>query len=188
MIKKIINLPTNDSKIYKQILAFLNFSLEATPQEREVLAEIIQLNNEYEALPAKQRAKFLLSTDMRKEMREKLSIEEKQFNVILSRIKKKTIFGQPVFDDDGIISNHLVMKPDNEGLRIEINLINTINKSNKTSPIKKEEEGKEEEMTIIPTVDSDAPKKLAAPANGTDNIIYEDELPSGFVILGPNGE
>ena len=128
MVKKIINLPTDDSKIYRQILAFLNFSLEATPQEREVLSEIIQLNNEYEALPAKQRAKFILSTDMRKEMREKLEIEEKQFNTILSRLRKKTIFGKPVFDDDGILAKELELKPDADGMRFEINLINVIAK------------------------------------------------------------
>jgi len=59
MIKKIITLPTNDSKIYKQILAFLNFMLELTPQEREVLSELIRLNQEYEALPEDKRAKFI---------------------------------------------------------------------------------------------------------------------------------
>ena len=79
MIKKIITLPTNDSKIYKQILAFLNFMLELTPQEREVLSELIRLNQEYEALPEDKRAKFILSTDMRKEIRELLEIEEKHF-------------------------------------------------------------------------------------------------------------
>ena len=77
MIKKIITLPTNDSKIYKQILAFLNFMLELTPQEREVLSELVKLNHEYEALPKEKRAKFILSTDMRKETRETLEIEEK---------------------------------------------------------------------------------------------------------------
>ena len=79
MIKKIITLPTNDSKIYKQILAFLNFMLELTPQEREVLSELIRLNQEYEALPADKRAKFILSTDMRKEIRELLEIEEETY-------------------------------------------------------------------------------------------------------------
>lgn len=90
MIKKIITLPTNDSKIYKQILAFLNFMLELTPQEREVLSELIRLNQEYEALPEDKRAKFILSTDMRKEIRELLEIEEKHFNGIISRLKKKS--------------------------------------------------------------------------------------------------
>ena len=74
MKKHIINIPTNNEKIYKQILSFMNFLMGATPQERDVIAELIVLNLEYEALPIEKRAKFILSTDMRKEVREKLDI------------------------------------------------------------------------------------------------------------------
>jgi len=189
MVKTVINLPTDDSKIYRQLLAFLNFSLEATPQEREVLAEIIQLNNEYEALPAKQRAKFILSTDMRKEIREKLEIEEKQFNTILSRVRKKTIFGNPVFDEDGILNKALVFKPDSDGIRIEVNLVSVTAKPKKESSKPKEElkeETKIEETIKEVAVEDERPKKLAAPANGTDNVIEEEGLPSGFIIMSPN--
>jgi hypothetical protein len=188
MVKKIITLPTDDSKIYRQILAFLNFSLEATPQERDVLAEIIQLNNEYEALPAKQRAKFILSTDMRKETRERLDIEEKQFNTILSRLRKKVIFGSPVFDDDGILNKVLEFRPDSEGLKIEINLVNVVAKT-VTSEVKKEiheEFTAPVEEPIINIPEPIVEKKLASPANGTENIIEEGELPSGFIILQPH--
>ncbi len=131
MIKKIISLPTNDSKIYRQILAFLNFMLELTPQEREVLAELVRLNHEYEALPAEKRAKFILSTDMRKETRELLDIEEKQFNGVVARLKKKTFLGKPIMNSQNIIHNELLFKPDKEGYRIEINLVNKKNASNK---------------------------------------------------------
>jgi len=124
MIKKIITLPTNDSKIYKQILAFLNFMLELTPQEREVLSELIRLNQEYEALPEDKRAKFILSTDMRKEIRELLEIEEKRFNGIISRLKKKSFLGTPIMDENNIIHKELLFKPDKDGFKIEINLIN----------------------------------------------------------------
>jgi hypothetical protein len=190
MIKKILNLPTDDSKIYKQILAFLNFSLNATSQEREVLAEIMQLNNEYEPLAPKQRAKFILSTDMRKETREKLEIEEKQFNVILSRLKKKSIFGESIFDEDGILSNHLLFKPDREGIRFEINLMMSI----PSTPAQKRKEAVDEALADLRDDESIEPKvatsinttKIAPPANGTDNIIEERGLPSGFVILPPN--
>jgi hypothetical protein len=149
MIKKIITLPTNDSKIYKQILAFLNFMLELTPQEREVLSELIKLNHEYEALPKEKRAKFILSTDMRKETRETLEIEEKQFNGIISRLKKKTFLGQPIMDDKNIIHQELLFKPDKEGFKIEITLKNmpTVKKPEKKIVVKPEivvEEPKEE--------------------------------------------
>jgi len=126
--KKIISLPTNEGKIYRQILAFMNFMLNLTPQERDILAELIRLDNEYEALPQDKRAKFILSTDMRKEIREKLSIEEKQFNVILSRLKnpKKSFMGKPLIDDNNIIHPELKFKPDDQGFRFEVNFVNTI--------------------------------------------------------------
>lgn len=175
MEKKIITLPTNDSKIYKQILAFMNFMINITNQEREVLAELIKLNHEYEALPEKKRAKFILSTDMRKEIRDGLEIEEKQFNGIISRLKKKDYFGSPILDDDNIIHQGLLFKPDKEGYKIEINLINTTPK-----------EKKKEEKVIPSDIENEEVKietnKLAAPANGTDNII-KNEFDSGDILI-----
>jgi hypothetical protein len=70
--KKIISLPTNEEKIYKQILAFLGFMMNITSQDRDILAELIKLDNEYEMLPLDKRGKFILSTDMRKEIQKKL--------------------------------------------------------------------------------------------------------------------
>jgi hypothetical protein len=124
--KKIISLPTNKNKIYRQILAFMNFMLNITPQERDVLAELIRLDNEYAALPQDKRGKFILSTDMRKEIREELNIEEKQFNVIISRLKKKLLFSKPLLGEDNSIHQELLFKPDEEGFRIEVNFVNTI--------------------------------------------------------------
>ena len=125
--RKVISLPTNEDKIYKQILAFMNFMLNLTPQERDILAELIKLNNEYEALPPDKRAKFILSTDMRKEIREKLLIEEKQFNVILSKLKgdKKSFMGKPLLDENNMLQPQLQIKPDQDGFQFEVNLIMT---------------------------------------------------------------
>ena len=123
--KKIISLPSNQSKIYKQILAFMNFMLNLTPQERVVLAEIIKLDNEYSMLPEDKRAKFILSTDMRKEIRELVKLEEKQFNVIISRLKKKLLFNRALLDDNNILHPELRYKPDEEGFKIEINFVMT---------------------------------------------------------------
>lgn len=161
MVKKIITIPTNDSKIYQQILSFMNFLLEATNQERQVLAELIKLNNEYEALEPIKRAKFILSTDMRKEMREMLDIPEKQFNGIIFRLKKKELFGKPFLDENNILHPELIFMPDKEGYEIRLSL--QINKQaivEAQSPITKPVEEPVEE-----------PKKLAKPANGVDNIV-----------------
>ena len=123
--RKVISLPTNQNKIYKQILAFMNFMLNLTPQERDVLAELIRLDNEYAALPEDKRAKFILSTDMRKEIRDLVKIEEKQFNVIISRLKKKLLFNKPLIDDNNLLHPELRYKPDQDGFRIEVNLVMT---------------------------------------------------------------
>jgi hypothetical protein len=123
--RKVISLPTNESKVYRQILAFMNFLLNLTPQERDVLAELIRLDNEYAALPKDKRAKFILSTDVRKEIRDLLNIQEKQFNVILSRLKKKTFFGKSLIDENNYIHNELLFKPDSDGFRFEVNFVMT---------------------------------------------------------------
>tara|TARA_B100000927_G_scaffold278670_1_gene261563 strand:- start:457 stop:897 length:441 start_codon:yes stop_codon:yes gene_type:complete len=116
--------------------------LNLTPQERDVLAELVSLNNEYEALPEDKRAKFILSTDVRKEIREDLDIPEKQFNVIISKLRKKTMFGKPLINENNVLHSELQFKPDNDGFRIEVNLV-------MTTTIKKEEvkeEVKEEKL------------------------------------------
>lgn len=122
MIKRLIQIPTNDSKIYQQILAILNFIIDATDQERQVLSEIIRLNNEYSALDEPRRAKFILSTDMRKEMRDNLNIQEKQFNSLLSRLKKKELFGKPFISNEGFLHPELVINPDEEGYELIIRI------------------------------------------------------------------
>ena len=103
----------------------MNFMLNLTPQERDVLAELIRLDNEYSALPEDKRAKFILSTDMRKEVRDLVKIEEKQFNVIISRLKKKLLFNKPLIDDNNLLHSELRYKPDQDGFRIEVNLVMT---------------------------------------------------------------
>lgn len=133
--RKVISLPTNQNKIYKQILAFMNFMLNLTPQERDVLAELIRLDNEYAALPEDKRAKFILSTDMRKEIRDLVKIEEKQFNVIISRLKKKLLFNKPLIDDNNLLHQELRYKPDQDGFRIEVNLVMTSTPTTAPAPV-----------------------------------------------------
>jgi|TARA_R100001443_G_scaffold116135_1_gene135751 hypothetical protein len=185
MKKHIINIPTNNEKIYKQILSFMNFLMGATPQERDVIAELVVLNREYEALPVDKRAKFILSTDMRKEIREKLDIEEKQFNGLISRLKKIQYMGRPVLSSDGVLNAGLIFEPDSDGLEIQIKM--SMSKQPLHRPEKKEIENipieePVEEKTIKKEepkkLEETAPRKLAPPANGTDTIIgskYSDE-------------
>jgi len=184
MKKHIINIPTDNNRVYKQILSFMNFLMGATPQERDVIAELIVLNHEYVALPVDKRAKFVLSTDMRKEVREKLEIEEKQYNGLISRLKKIKYMGSPVLSTEGILNPGLLFKPDSDGLEIQIKMsmskqpLHRIpEKENKIipveDPIKKEEVKKEEA----------APRKLAPPSNGTDTVIGSNYSDADITIL-----
>lgn len=161
--KKIISLPTNETKIYRQILAVLNFILKLTAQEIEVLAELVKLDNEYEALPQAKRAKFLLSTDMRKEIREYLDIEEKQFNVILSKLRNKIVLGKPIIGENNEIHPAVKVNPDKEGFTLEIHLVNTV--TNK-------------EQSVAPTEESEVISKKE-----TDEIEEEEEEESFEITI-----
>ena len=165
--RKVISLPTNNKKIYRQILAFMNFMLNLTPQERNVLAELISLNNEYEALPEDKRAKFILSTDVRKEIREDLDIQEKQFNVIISKLRKKTMFGKPLINDNNVLHPELQSKPDSDGYRIEVNLVMTTNPVKEEKPI--------EEIKVEKKKEAKPPKEYKHDATKAP-VIEEEEF------------
>ena len=181
MQRKVISLPTNQSKVYRQILAFMNFMLNLTPQERDVLAELIKLDNEYEALPVEKRAKFILSTDMRKEVREYLAMEEKQFNVVISRLKKKTLFNRPLLDDKNILHPELKYKPDSEGFKIEINFVMTAAPAtSQPAPIEESVEELVEEVEVAEQVPPVEYKHDAAKAP----VIEEEQF--DFTISSPD--
>lgn len=184
MKKQVFNMKVTEDNIYVKLLAFLNFSLEATPQEREVLAALIKLNHEYEALPADRRAKFILSTDMRKEVREFLDIEEKQFNTIISRLRKKKFMGVPVFDKNDIINDLLLIKPDEDGLLIgfSMKLEKATKEEKKEEPIIEESEEKPE--LIVPSEAVEEKKTETAPAKELTDIekrMRQTSIQSGFV-------
>lgn len=173
--RKVISLPTNQSKIYRQILAFMNFMLNITPQERDVLAEIIRLNNEYSALPLEKRAKFILSKDMRKEIRELVKIEEKQFNVIISRLKKKLLFNKPLLDDNNFLHPELCYLPDSDGFKIEVNLVMTAVKASNTPPQEPQELQEPEENLTSTTTDTVPPVEYKYDASKAP-VLEEEEF------------
>lgn len=125
MQRKIISIPTNNNLIYRQILASLNFLLDLTHQERDVLAEIIKLNNKYKSLAVEDRARFIFCTEMRNDMCEKLSLKKSQLANITTRLRKKSLSGVPLIDEDNMLNPYLLIEPDSDGFRLEINLVNT---------------------------------------------------------------
>jgi hypothetical protein len=120
METKYLSLPTNDQKIYHQILAFLNPLLNLTTQERSILAEIIKLDNDYESLPIEKRYKFIFSREMREEMCDRLNIKKNHFGVVLNNLKQKTLFGQLIIDENNKIHPQLKIKPNQEGFKLVV--------------------------------------------------------------------
>ena len=172
MEKKILSLPTNDKKIYAQVLMFLNFMLNLSDQERGVLAQIIKLNNEYESLSPDKRAKFILSTDMRKEMCDELDISIAHFAVVLSGIKKKKFLGiHQILDDNNVIHPYLMFKPDEEGFRIEVDF-NKVEESleQETTQEVNESINNKPEENVIPEK-----KELPLTKAGAENSYIEGE-------------
>ena len=183
MEKKILSLPTNENKIYSQVLVFLNFMLNLSDQERNVLAQIIRLNNEYESLPAVKRAKFILSTDMRKEMCDVLDINISHFAVVLSGIKKKTFLGKNlILDKDNVVHPYLMFKPDEEGFKIEV-IINKVD----TLPIQEEKESNNDLKDIEEVNDSNINTEKERPLinSGAEGTYVEGE---GLEIVLTNPE
>lgn len=123
MKNRIINIPTNDEVIYRQILEFLLVSSDFSPQEKDVIAEYIKLNNDYSALPIERRLKFIFSSDVRKEVADKLGMTDaNQVSTVISKIKKKKYLGTPIFDEDNKLMDALLFAPGNkEGFQITIN-------------------------------------------------------------------
>ena len=175
MVKKLIEIPTNSDKIYLQILAIMNFLIGATPQERQVISELIRLNNDYEALDdPEKRAKFILSTEMRREMRNRLNMKEKQFNTIIARLKKiKTFNGKTVLDKNGVLNSALIYKPSKDGYEIILRIKNTEKpKPSSTEKIESDNEEVEQETKEEATEDSE--RKLAKPSNGPEGIVQSN--------------
>lgn len=184
--KKIISLPTNEEKIYKQILAFMGFMMNITSQERDILAELIRLDNEYEVLPPEKRGKFILSTDMRKEIQKKLDIKEKQFNVLISKLKndpKKFFLGKPLIDENNILHPELNWKPDSEGFTIEINLIMTQFVKKQREEVVESNVSEEVKQDSVIPVEAIPPIEYKFDASQAP-VIEEEEF--NFTITNPN--
>jgi|TARA_R110000851_G_scaffold36063_3_gene94395 hypothetical protein len=123
MKNRVINIPTNNEIIHRQVLEFLLVGSDFSPQEKDVIAEYIKLNDDFSALPIERRLKFIFSSDIRKEVAEKLGMTDaNQVSTVISKIKKKDYLGSAIFDEDNKIMDALLFKPgNNEGFQVTIN-------------------------------------------------------------------
>lgn len=89
-MKKVISIPTNDRLFYRQFLELLRSIppiSKLRPKELDVLSEVMYQLNKYSNL-ADVRNTVVFSTQVRKEMRDNLSLGEDSFNNNLSILRK----------------------------------------------------------------------------------------------------
>ena len=135
MIKYPLVVPTSKERIYVQFLTIMNFLFTErdkegnqvrsplTNKELDVLASMMYYNDRYRNLPPKERAEYLMSTDVRKRIRAKLDIKANHLNNVLARLKTKFYMGQPVIDNNTLADTLNVYLDDNTV--IEFNLYYT---------------------------------------------------------------
>lgn len=141
MIKYPLVVPTSKEKIYVQFLTIMNFLFTErdkegnqvrsplTNKELDVLASMMYYNDRYRNLPPKERAEYLMSTDVRKRIRAKLDIKANHLNNVLARLKTKFYMGQPVIDNNTLAETLNVYLDGNTV--IEFNLQYTESKTSK---------------------------------------------------------
>jgi hypothetical protein len=88
---KVIPVASNRNVFYRQYVEFLAPFKELRDREKDVLAELLYLDNQMNDLPEDVKAKLLLDYDNRIYIREKLKISERNFNFILHGLREKGI-------------------------------------------------------------------------------------------------
>ena len=172
MEQLVINLPYNERLIHRQIVKFMNFAMDLTNQEQLVLAKLIEYNINYAALDPLKRAKFILSTSIKKEMCDSLKMKSTAFSQILHRLKKKKFFNNNILDDDGVLKERVIIVPDNEGVTINISFRNDL-RSNAKKEVKESPQ-----KDFIPEVSTDEQEEtetvgLTDYVDPTDGVDFE---------------
>lgn len=110
-----LQVPTNKDRIYDQFLAIINFLIyendkgnaklsPLTNKELSVLAAIMYYNDRYRKLPQPERSEYIMSTDVRRKIRNKLDLKANHLNNIIARLKQKYYLGQPILNNAQLAS------------------------------------------------------------------------------------
>ena len=91
MIKS-IKLLANEPTLYKKYVTIINtiYNLNISKQQQYILAEILYQNNKYRDIEINERNILIFSTKIRKEMMERLGIEDCTFNNNISLFRKQS--------------------------------------------------------------------------------------------------
>ena len=105
-----LKVPTDKERVYNQFLTIVNFliyeinenTVEISPltnKELEVLASIMYYNDKYRNLPNPERAEYIMSSDIRKKIRDRLNLQANHLNNIVARLRQKYYLGYPLLQN-----------------------------------------------------------------------------------------
>ena len=145
-----LQVPTNKDKIYNQFLAIINFLIyendksttklsPLTNKELSVLAAVMYYNDKYRRLPQPERSEYIMSTDVRKKIRNKLGLKANHLNNIIARLKQKYYLGQPVLSNSQLASTLDIYLDSDISIEFKLNYAK-LSKESKSSNTKPSEE------------------------------------------------
>ena len=105
-----LQVPTDKDRIYDQFLTIVNFliyevkdtqtvSSPLTNKELMVLGAIMFYNDKYRNLPQPERAEYIMGTDIRRKIRDRLELKANHLNNVIARLKQKYYLGEPVLQN-----------------------------------------------------------------------------------------
>lgn len=105
-----LQVPTDKDRIYDQFLTIVNFliyeikdaepiSSPLTNKELMVLGAIMFYNDKYRNLPQPERAEYIMGTDIRRKIRDRLDLKANHLNNVIARLKQKYYLGQPLLQN-----------------------------------------------------------------------------------------
>ena len=145
-----LQVPTNKNKIYDQFLAIINFLIyendkgntklsPLTNKELSVLAAVMYYNDKYRKLPQPERSEYIMSTDVRKKIRNKLGLKANHLNNIIARLKQKYYLGQPVLNNAQLASTLDIYLDSDISIEFKLNYAELPKESESTNPEPSEE-------------------------------------------------
>jgi hypothetical protein len=114
-------------------------------------------------------------------MRKLTKIDEKPFNGIIARLKKKSFMGTSILSEEGILHSGLMFNPDHEGFRIDVTL-----KKGASIPSTQQAQPTSSPSEQSVPKDNVESKKSAEIAPGRPEGYQEQEEHFEFTILPPN--
>jgi hypothetical protein len=92
-----LKVPTDKERVYNQFLTIVNFLIYEINEN--TVASIMYYNDKYRNLPNPERAEYIMSSDIRKKIRDRLNLQANHLNNIVARLRQKYYLGYPLLQN-----------------------------------------------------------------------------------------